>query len=314
MTGALSRRRFLKAVGAGGALVASPSLAHTAWSIRGSERGALRLVFYTDVHARTGGEAPAALAMAASAINAQKADLVVCGGDLIAGGFASTPDKVAPRWDVYTDMMRAIDGEHHAVIGNRDLVGARPEDGSVPAPDPRLDFKRRLGLSRTYGSYDALGYRFVLLDSLRISNGVYEYHGWVSSEQREWIREELSRTPSDMPIVVALHMPLLTAFFATTRGATFQAEPDMVVVNNTDVLALFANHNLVLVLQGHLHVSEMLRWRGTTFLTGGAVCGNWWNGSYFDTVEGFNAMTLHHDRIEWDYIDYGWNARVGGGE
>jgi len=309
MIGALSRRCFLKAAGAGGALIAAPGLGHTAWSMQGSQRGALRLVFYTDIHARTAADTPAALAMAAEAINAQKPDLVVCGGDLIAGGFAATSDEVAPRWDAYADMEKAIEGEHHAVIGNHDLVGARRNDGQVPATDPRQDYKRRLGLSRTYGSFDALGYRFILLDSLRISNDVYEYHGWVSSEQREWIAEVLSRTPSDMPIVMVLHMPLLTAFFAATRGASFRAKPNRVVVNNTDVLALFAHHNLVLVLQGHLHVSEMLRWRGTTFLTGGAVCGNWWNGSYFGTVEGFNAMTLHHDRIEWDYIDYGWNAR-----
>lgn len=312
MTGALSRRRLLTALTAGGAMMAAPSLARTAWRIQGSERGALRLVFYADIHARTDGNTPEALAMAAKAINAQDPDLVVCGGDLIDGGFESTSDKSALQWDAYIDMMGAIGGEHHAVIGNRDLVGARRSDGTAPDTDPRLDFKQRLGVSRTYGSFDALGYRFLLLDSLRVSNDLFEYHGWVSSEQMQWIREELSRTASDMPIVVVLHVPLVTAFFAATRGATFQPEPNQVVVNNAEVLALFAEHNLVLVLQGHLHVSEMLRWRGTTFVTGGAICGNWWNGSYFDTVEGFNVMTLRRDRIDWEYIDYGWDARSRG--
>ena len=308
MTGAVSRRRFLTSAVAGGTLIASPGLARTSWSIQGAARGVLRLVFYTDVHADAKPETSAAMAMAAAAINAQRPDLVLCGGDLIAGGFASTSDRVAPRWDAYMDMARAIEAEHHAVVGNHDLVGVRPRDGSAAAPDPRLDFRQRLGLSRTYGSFEALGYRFILLDSLRLSDEPHEYDGWVSSEQRDWIREVLSRTPSEQPVVVLLHMPLLTAFFGATRGATFPAPPNRVVINTAEVLELFARHNLILVLQGHLHVAEALHWRGTTFLTGGAICGRWWRGSHFDTVEGFSVITLKDDRIDWDYIGYGWNA------
>lgn len=309
MTGALARRRFLASMAAGGSLIASSALARASWSIRGSGPEALRLVFYTDIHADTKPETSTALDMAIEAINAQKADLVLCGGDLIAGGFEATPDEVAPRWDTYMRMARGIEGEHHAVIGNHDLVGARPADGSAAAPDPRLDFKQRLGRSRTYETFDALGYRFILLDSLRISDEAHMYDGWVSTEQREWLRELLSSTAFDVPIVLVLHMPLLTGFFSATEGATFEAQPNRVVINKSDVLGLFSGHNLVLVLQGHLHVTEALRWRGTTFLTGGAISGGWWRGSYFGTGAGFSAITLRDDRIDWEYLGYGWNTR-----
>ncbi|HIF08676.1 MAG TPA: hypothetical protein EYQ81_01705 [Sneathiellales bacterium] len=120
-------------------------------------QGRLRIVFYSDVHARTEWETPTALMMAADAINAQKADLVLGGGDLITDGFDSTSEEVAPRWNTYMVMHSAIEGEHHAAIGNHDLVGALPKDGSAPADDPRLDFKQRFGLTRTYRSFDALG-------------------------------------------------------------------------------------------------------------------------------------------------------------
>ena len=308
MSSAWSRRAVLRSLGAASTLISSPAFARTSWRIRGSDRGALRLVFYTDIHADAEPPTPTALGMAAEAINAQRPDLVLCGGDLIAGGFEAKPDEVAPRWEAYTGMARAIEAEHHAVIGNHDLVGARPRDGSRPAPDPRLDFRRRLGVSRTYGTFDALGYRFVLLDSLRISDAPHMYDGWVSSEQRDWLRGLLSRTPPDQPLVVVLHVPLLTAFFAATEGATSPAPRNRVVVNNTELLALFADHSLVLVLQGHLHVSEAVQWRGTTFLTGGAICGNWWRGSYHGTAEGFSALTLREDRIDWDHVEYGWAA------
>ncbi|WP_167853575.1 metallophosphoesterase family protein [Roseovarius aestuariivivens] len=261
------------------------------------------MVFYTDIHADGRDETSAALAMAAEAMNAQNPDLVLCGGDLISGGFASNSKEMAPRWNAYMNMARAIRAEHHAVLGNHDLVGALQNNGH-DGTDPRSDFKRHLGLSRTYDSFEALGYRFILLDSLRISNDSHRYEGWISSEQTEWIRELLASTPRDVPIVLLLHMPLLTTFFAATKGTTFQAQANRVVLNNVEILDLFARHNLILLLQGHLHVSEAIYWRGSTFLTGGALCGGWWRGPYYGTARGFTSITLKDDRIEWEYLTY----------
>jgi 3',5'-cyclic AMP phosphodiesterase CpdA len=273
----------------------------------------LRIVFYTDVHARTEREAPGAVQKAAEMINDKKGDLVIGGGDLITDGLDAIPneiaDKIAPRWQVYMNMHKAIVGEHHTVIGNHDLVRALPKDGSPPLADPRSDYKNRLGLSRTFYTFETMGYRFILLDSMRITGDEYKYQGWVSQEQQEWIKEELSRISRSAPIVVVLHIPLLTAFYNATKGATFEAKPNRVVVNNVEVLKLFKHHNLVLVLQGHLHVSELLRWQNTTFITGGAVCGRWWRGPFHGTEEGFNVVTLHPDHVDWEYVDCGWEVR-----
>ncbi len=290
-------------------MFAAPAvLGRTALPIQGSERGPLRIVFHTDAHASQDGEIPIALMMAAEAINAQKPDLVLGGGDLVTGGLALSAEDVAPDWDAYMAMHRAIKAEHHVAIGNRDLVGVFPKDGSPPAADPRLVYKQRLGLTRTYDAFDALGYHVMLLDTMHISGDEHKYHGWVSPEQQDWIEAELSRIPRGKPIILVLHFPLLTAFFGATEGLTIRAEPNFVVTNNAEVLGLFEEHNLALVLQGHLHVSELMHWHGTTFITGGAICGKWWRGSYFGTVEGFNLITLHPDRIEWEYLDYGWHA------
>ena len=305
-----TRRQFLGILGAAGTWIMSPpALGRTSWNMRGSERGVLRIVFYTDVHAYTEWETPNALMAAADAINAHKADLVLGGGDYISDGFNATSAEVAPRWQAFMAMHGAIEAEHHTAIGNHDLVGVQPDDGSPPAVDPRSDFKRYLGLTRTYYSFDALGYQIMLIDSVRISGDEFEYHGWVSLEQREWIKEELSQFRPGKPIVLVLHIPLVTTYEAMVEGATSQVKPNRAVVNNTDVLALFEKHNLVLVLQGHRHVSELLRWRGTTFITGGAICGKWWWGPFLGTKEGFNVITLDRDRIDWEYLDYGWKAR-----
>jgi 3',5'-cyclic-AMP phosphodiesterase len=105
------------------------------------------------------------------------------------------------------------------------------------------------------------------------------------------------------------HVPLLTSFYQATEGATAPAPRNRVVVNSAEVLRLFDAHNLLLVLQGHLHVNEMIRRRNTTFITGGAVAGKWWRGPWHGTEEGFGVVTLRSGRVDWEYVDYGWTAR-----
>jgi hypothetical protein len=126
--------------------------------------------------------------------------------------------------------------------------------------------------------------------------------------------EELRALPRTTPVVVVTHMPLLTAFYQATESPWVAAPKNRVVYNSRTVLDLFAEHNLVLVLQGHLHVDELLRWRDTTFITGGAICGKWWRGSWQGTREGFGVVTLEQGRVLWEYVNYGWEAHRPAGQ
>jgi 3',5'-cyclic AMP phosphodiesterase CpdA len=294
----------LLAAGLAGALPA-----RAAWPWVDGPRSSLRLVFYTDVHARTEWQTPEAMAMAAGAINSRAPDLVIAGGDLITDGFQSAAATVAPRWDAYLEMQRSIRGRVEPVIGNHDLVAAIPEDGSEPAEDPRAEFRRRLGVDRTFRTFDAAGVRLLLLDSIEVTGGDLKYEGRIGDAQRVWIRDVLSRTDADVPLVVCTHLPMLTAFYQATENTTAAAPANRVVTDTRETLELFRQHRLALVLQGHLHVDEMLRWQGTTFITGGAVCGKWWRGSWHGTREGFGVLTLRRDRVDWEYVNYGWTAR-----
>lgn len=304
-----NRRKLLSGLGAGAVSLATSWPHRLSWAADGAPKGQLRFAFFTDVHARTEWGTPVAMAKAARTINAQKPDLVIAGGDLITDGFTSLPDQVAPRWDVYMKMHNAIDGDVHATIGNHDLVAANPADGSKPSADPRAEFRKRLKLDRTYYSFDAMGYRVFVLDSINVIRGKLHYQGLIGPAQMEWLSEELLKTPKDMPIVMVSHIPLLTAFFGATRGALEGGKPNRVMVNNRGVLDLFRDHNLLLVLQGHLHAQEVIRWRKTTFITGGAVCAKWWRGSWHGTEEGFNIITLKENHVDWEYVDYGWEAQ-----
>lgn len=302
----LTRRQFVAAAAGGGLWLAGCGGLRLASERR---RGELRIVHYSDVHARTEWETPRALERARDAINALAPDLVVATGDLITDGFQSSAETVAPRWDAYMRLHDGIAADVFPAIGNHDLVAALPEDGTQPAADPRAVARERLRLERTFYRFDAAGHRFFALDSTEVIRGELKYRGFVGEEQQEWLRSELSRTPRDMPIVLALHVPLLTTFYAATEGSTFPAPQNRVVVNNREVLAWFQNHRLTLVLQGHLHVKELVRWRETTFVTGGAICGKWWRGDWFGTQPGFGLISLRDGRVDWEYVEYGWTPR-----
>ncbi len=305
----ISRRDFLGSMAAGFALFATGCSHKMFWPIHGSKKGTVRLVFYTDVHARMEWETPKAMARAAYAINTKKADLIISGGDLITDGFQSSTARAEPRWDAYMTMHHAIKADHFPVLGNHDLVAAMPMDGSTPATDPRKIYRDKMGLDRTYYSFDAVGYHFVILDSIQITNDKFKYQGIIPSEQLEWLKRDLSLVPTGTPVVIATHIPLLTAFFSATEGAIFAAKKNRVVVNNREVLELIQEHNVILVLQGHMHTQELLVWRRTRFIVGGAICGKWWRGSWHGTEEGFNVITLTGNHVSWEYIDYGWEAR-----
>ncbi len=304
----MDRRRFLAASGAAAISLGWPKQA--SWAAPGGSRESLRVLFFTDIHARVEWDTPEAMSSAARQMNEQRADLALCGGDCITDGFQASRAAVAHRWQAYREHLRdELSPRLLTAIGNHDLVGAVPEDGSEPEPDPRVAFREELDIPRTFFSSEAAGYHIILLDSVQVTGDAMKYRGYIDEVQLAWLRGELARVRPETPIVLVSHVPLLTSFFQATAGHEQAAPRNRVVVNNREVLDCFAKHRLHLVLQGHLHVNEMLRWRGTTFITGGAVCGQWWRGPWHGTDAGFGVLTLRPDRVDWEYKKIGWVPR-----
>jgi Icc protein len=304
-----TRREFLRDAGIGAVtLLGWPH--RLSWAIEPvAATGSLKVVYYTDIHARVEWDTPEAMMMAAAAMNAHAPDLVLCGGDLITDGYTSSPAMVAPRWEAYLAMHRAISPAPESALGNHDLVGIEPADGSPPAEDPRAEWREKMGRTKTYRSFNRQGYQFIILDSLQVTDDELKYRGFVDEEQMVWLEAELAALDPATPIVLMTHMPLRTGFFELTQGLGSPVPPNRGVVNHREVLDAFAGRRLLAVLQGHLHVNEMMRVGETTFITGGAVCGKWWRGEWHGTSEGYGVLTLHPDRVDWSYHTYGWQAR-----
>jgi 3',5'-cyclic AMP phosphodiesterase CpdA len=304
----LSRREFLAAAGAAAVSLGFPRRA--SWALADGPRESLRIAFFTDIHARVEWDTPIAMELAAEKINAQKADLVICGGDCITDGFDSPREAVADRWRAYREHLAdRLSIRPITAIGNHDFVGVIPKDGSEPEADPRAAFKEELGEPETIRAVDAGGCRILVLDCVDITRDELNYRGFIDGAQIAWLRDEISRTPETVPIILVTHMPLLTTFFQATEGGESAAPRNRIVVNNREVLDLIVDRRSTVVLQGHLHVDEILRWRGVTFITGGAICGKWWRGAWMGTEPGFGVMTWRRDRVDWEYVPLGWVAR-----
>jgi Icc protein len=124
------------------------------------------------------------------------------------------------------------------------------------------------------------------------------------------LSEDLSKLPAATPVVVAVHCPLTTGAYA--YGEHDPAKPpkhQQAYVNNAyEVIALLEHHNVLVVLQGHIHINETVLFKDIPFVTCGAVCGNWWRGSHWGTPEGYTVVSLRNGKATWRYETYGFKA------
>lgn len=266
-----------------------------------------RIVFITDIHAMDQHNAFMGMEQAASAINRLRPDAVITGGDLVSGGYHQPAAASLLPYKKVREMFSNIDAPVFPVLGNHDLTGAVTPAG--PGEDPRHEFKNHFSLPSTWYSADILGIRCFFLDSIRITDRPFPYEGDISREQCRWIESELSPLPKEHPLILVSHIPLASSLISCPVSTGPGINLNRIVGNRDEVLKLFGRRNLIAVLQGHLHIFDQFWAFGTRFITGGAVCGKWWQGSWLGTHEGFTVMDFQGDRIaRITYQGFGWTA------
>lgn len=312
----VDRRRFLTLSAAAAAASAIPSMAQPATV---AKAGSLRLIFFTDTHNQPELRANEGTALALAKIKSLKPDLCIQGGDHVMDLTSVPRTRSLMLLDQYQKTEHILDGipiQH--VIGNHDVFGRSPDSG-VETSDPlygKKAFEQRFN-TRTYRSFDRSGYHFILLDSIQITPQ-RDFDAMIDPEQLAWLKGDLARTPAGTPIIVASHVPLVSAAPQYTplddkaaKAAAYQAVTGLhgfLLGNARDVTQLFEGHNVIAVLQGHTHINETVYWRDTPYITSGAVCGNWWHGSRWGTPEGFTLLELSAGTVRWRYETYGWKS------
>lgn len=268
----------------------------------------IRILFFTDVHAGLDDSTAEPLALAARVLNTLPADVTICGGDVIHRGYLLPEAECAPRFAQYRQFLEDLDHPVEHVIGNHDLAGAFPPEGEQPAADPRAIALRELQIPNGYRTFDRAGYRFIILDSVELLGGDLKYRGFIDPTQMQWLAEVVKDWPAEKPFVLVSHIPFRSTFLQATENPGAPLPENLVVANANEVLELFEDRNLPLVLQGHLHSNELINWSGRHFIMGGAICGAWWRGPNRQTDFGFGLISIADGQIHWDYRGFGWNA------
>lgn len=273
----------------------------------GGEQYDFTFAFLTDIHLQPERNAEQGFQQAIQKVNQLQPDFVITGGDLVMDVLDQTYERADMLYTMYQKNAELFQMPVHNTIGNHEIYGIAMETG-VDRDHPEYGkgmFEKRIG--DRYSSFDFKGWHFMLLDSI-IPTDDYSYAGWIDDEQMDWIEQDLTLVDPETPIVICTHIPLISAFPQLTGNPVGGTMSSLVVNNAAKVLELFQNHNLKLVLQGHLHFIEDIFAGGTRFITAGAVSASWWRGPRNGMEEGFAWVKVRDGSFDWEYIDFGWEA------
>jgi Icc protein len=313
------RRKFLQTLAAAGAAAAIPGVpilnlgrtnaAVVAAPAKPEPAASFDIAFFTDTHIQPELDAAHGCQMAFAKIAAFKPEFAICGGDMVFDALDVSRTRADMLFDLYQHTEASIKVPLHHTIGNHDLFGILTKSGAAPS-DPgygKKMFEDRIG-ARTYYSFDHRGYHFIVLDSIFPTlDRLWE--GRIDDAQLQWLAHDLAAIAPTAPIIVITHVPLITGYLAYGPKPDGTPRYDTVsVANSAQVIALFAAHNVLAVLQGHLHINELVNYKNCQYACCGAVCGNWWHGPRLDFPEGFSIVSLREGKISWRYETYGFKS------
>ena len=259
-------------------------------------------VFLTDIHLRPDSVASNAFDKVVNKVSEVNPDFVLSGGDQVFDVMRGNQAKSDTLYRFYAEQSKRFGKPVYNCVGNHELFAIykeSPENSSHPDYKDGM-FKRYFG--KTYYSFNHKGWQFITLNVLDVEN--FKYIGNVDKVQLEWLKQELARIPKETPIILTVHIPLVSAYLDMYPPAGgYPSGP--AVRNRNEVLDLFKNHQLKFVLQGHLHWFEDLNIEGKThFITGGAVAGRpSWKGNQHGP-RGFLKFNISGDQASYEFIAY----------
>jgi len=300
-----NRRQFLTLLGAAGLSAAMPS---SVFAAPAPPHESFTFLFLTDAHLQPELNGVIGTDMAFKKARVIKADFAINGGDHVFDALAVPKQRTLTLFDLYDKTEQDLGLKVHHTIGNHDVCGVYPASG-IAEDDPLYGkklFEQRFG--KLYYSFDHKGHHFIVLDSIGITTD-RAYEGRVDDAQLKWLAADLAALPAGTPVIVSIHIPLVTSFLSYVPEPPLPPpHHGLSVANANQVLDLFAGHNVLGVLQGHTHINETVIWKGVPYITSGAVCGNWWHGTRLGTPEGFTVVNVANGRLTTSYVPSGFKT------
>src|SRR5215813_12584683 len=303
---AIDRRSFLKTAAAAAAVASLPPFLNAAPP---PAPGSFDFAYFTDTHIEPELEAPHGCDLAFAKIAKLKPDFAIMGGDHVYDANAVSADRARTVFDLYKKSEQILQMPLHHTIGNHDTFATNEKSG-IPISDPSYGkkmFEDRIG--KTYYSFDHKGYHFIILDSIQPTED-RQWEARIDEKQLAWLTDDLQKARAQTPIIASTHVPLGAAYptYAFDYAPNDGKYSQLTIGNSPEVLAAFEGHNLLAVLQGHLHINESATYNGIQFLTCGAVCGNWWHGPRKGVPEGFTIVSLRNGKLSTRYESSGFQS------
>ncbi|MBU1370849.1 MAG: metallophosphoesterase [Bacteroidetes bacterium] len=272
-----------------------------------SDANEFDVVFMTDVHVLDESDVLQGYAQAIKEVNALNPDFVINGGDMIMDALKVPYDTAARLLYLFDSVTSMLETPFYPTIGNHDIFAWYFGDSLKSHPAYGKQFYTQ-NFSKAYYTIDHQNWRFFFLDGIT-KTPEHKYIGQIDSLQMQWLQNVLDTTSSDKQLAIVSHIPFITTGYQIWKGALEPNPPHGVVENSTRVLELFKNHQLQLVLQGHLHIYEKVFINDIWFITGGAVSSRWWQGKNKGLEEGFLKLKLGNSGvIDASYHPFDWEV------
>lgn len=263
-----------------------------------------RFVFMADVHYHDKNNAPRSMDAAIDTINKLNPDFILVGGDIVYDALRRTQDDAEEQRRMFQEKAAKLNVPLYYAIGNHDHFAVYDRTTGVDHPLFGKRFYEKYFGPRYY-SFDHKGWHFITLDDMVITEE-RGYVGRLDSIQLEWLRKDIEQIADTTPVAVMAHVPLVTTLSQWYGGGTNANDNKIAIENSEEVIRLFKDKNLRLILQGHIHYYEVLHiLNKTTVISAPSFSGKWWMGKMNEMEKGFVLIDVNNDNsIDYKYIDY----------
>jgi hypothetical protein len=144
----------------------------------------------------------------------------------------------------------------------------------------------------TYYSFNRGKVHYVVMDDVRYLGKDRDYDGYISENQLEWLKKDLSFVAKDRLIVLCLHIPVHNG------------------VKNNEALYSILDDRKVHIMSGHTHYHRNVIKGNIYEHNHGTVCGAWWTGPICGdgTPCGYGVYKVKGNELSWHYQSTGESA------
>ncbi len=238
-----------------------------------------------------------------------KPDLIINTGDSVMGAHGISKSKSDREWELYHKVLKNENSiPVTTCIGNHDIWNAADTAGGFEDGKKRaLEEKQML---MPYYSFDKNGWHIIVLDSVQAKPDGSGYAAQLDEMQMDWLKKDLKNTPSNTPVMIASHIPILSACVFldgdNVKDGNWAVPGGWMHTDSAQLTQLFHHHkNVKLAASGHIHLLDKVDYNGVSYCCNGAVSGNYWMGKYRQTKPGYAIIDLFDDgSFENTYVSY----------